>query len=102
MHHHPELTGQTVREVFEAERPKLVPYAGRFDGFHAVPASVSKTCLVHFDNNKYSVAASAAGRRGALAPPSCCSSHWQAKLAAEKRWKCRFCRTILPFATETS
>jgi len=44
------------------ERPKLVPYAGRFDGFHAVPASVSKTCLVRFDNNKYSVAASAVGR----------------------------------------
>jgi hypothetical protein len=39
-----------------------VPYAGRFDGFHAVPASVSKTCLVRFDNNKYSVAASAVGR----------------------------------------
>ncbi len=36
--------------------------AGRFDGFHAVPASVSKTCLVRFDNNKYSVAASAVGR----------------------------------------
>ena len=48
--------------MFEAERPKLVPYAGRFDGFHAVPASVSKTCLVRFDNNKYSVAASAVGR----------------------------------------
>src|ERR1700731_474594 len=61
-HHHPELTEQTVWEVFEAERPKLVPYAGRFDGFHAVPASVSKTCLVRFDNNKYSVAASAVGR----------------------------------------
>jgi hypothetical protein len=53
---------QTVWEVFEANRPKLVPYAGRFDGFHAVPASVSKTCLVRFDNNKYSVAASAVGR----------------------------------------
>jgi len=39
-----------------------VPYAGRFDGFHAVQASVSKTCLVRFDNNKYSVAASAVGR----------------------------------------
>jgi hypothetical protein len=26
----------------------------------------------------------------------------QAKLAAQKRWKCRFRRTILPFATETS
>jgi hypothetical protein len=48
--------------MFEAERPSLVPYAGRFDGFHALPASVSKTCLVRFDNNKYSVAASAVGR----------------------------------------
>src|SRR5438128_1474188 len=61
-HRHPELTEQTVWEVFEAERPKLVPYAGRFDGFHAVPASVSKTCLVRFDNNKYSVPAKAVGR----------------------------------------
>ena len=48
--------------MFEEERPKLVPYRGRFDGFHALPASVSKTCLVRFDNNKYSVAASAVGR----------------------------------------
>jgi Mu transposase, C-terminal domain len=61
-HRHPELTDQTIWDVFEAERPKLVPYTGRFDGFHAVPASVSKTCLVRFDNNKYSVAASAVGR----------------------------------------
>ena len=43
-------------------RPKLVPYRGRFDGFHALPASVSKTCLVRFDNTKYSVSASAVGR----------------------------------------
>jgi transposase len=62
VHKHPELAEQTVWEVFEAERPKLVPYAGRFDGFHTVPAVVSKTCLVRFDNNKYSVAASAVGR----------------------------------------
>ena len=61
-HRHPELSEQTIWEVFEAERPKLVPHAGRFDGFHAVPASVSKTCLVRFDNNKYSVAASTVGR----------------------------------------
>ena len=61
-HRHPELIEQTVWEVFEAERPKLVPYTGRFDGFHAVPAAVSKTCLVRFDNNKYSVAANAVGR----------------------------------------
>jgi transposase len=61
-HPHPERPDQTVWEVFEEERPKLVGYRGRFDGFHALPASVSKTCLVRFDNNKYSVNASAVGR----------------------------------------
>ncbi len=61
-HRHPEFRDRTVWESFEAERPSLVPYVGRFDGFHAVPASVSKTCLVRFDNNKYSVTASAVGR----------------------------------------
>jgi transposase len=59
---HPEFRDRTIWQAFEAERPALVPYAGRFDGFHAVPASVSKTCLVRFDNNKYSVAANAVGR----------------------------------------
>jgi transposase len=62
VHKHPEFPDQTVWSSFEAERASLVPYAGRFDGFHALPASVSKTCLVRFDNNKYSVAASAVGR----------------------------------------
>ena len=61
-HPHPERRERTVWEMFEAERPSLVRYAGRFDGFHAVPASVSKTCLVRFDNNRYSVAANAVGR----------------------------------------
>jgi len=61
-HRHPELRDRTVWEAFEAERPSLIRYAGRFDGFHAVPASISKTCLVRFDNNKYSVMASAVGR----------------------------------------
>jgi hypothetical protein len=59
---HPELRDRTIWEMFEAERPSLVPYRGPFDGFHAVTASVSKTCLVRFDNNKYSVSASAVGR----------------------------------------
>ncbi len=61
-HRHPEQHDRTIWEAFEAERPQLVRYAGRFDGFHAVPASVSKTCLVRFDNNRYSVAAGAVGR----------------------------------------
>jgi transposase len=61
-HKHPEMPDRTVWEVFEQERSKLITYPGRFDGFHAVPASVSKTCLVRFDNNKYSVASRAVGR----------------------------------------
>ena len=61
-HAHPEQSGRTIWEAFEDERPKLIAYRGRFDGFHALPASVSKTCLVRFDNNRYSVSASAVGR----------------------------------------
>src|SRR4051794_38130286 len=59
---HPEFRDRTVWSVFEAERPLLVACAGRFDGFHSTPAAVSKTCLVRFDNNKYSVPARAVGR----------------------------------------
>ena len=61
-HPHPVFKDRTVWQVFEDERPSLVGYRGPFDGFHAVPASVSKTCLVRFDSNKYSVAARAVGR----------------------------------------
>ncbi len=75
-HPHPEMRERTTWEVFEEERSSLAPYAGRFDGFHAVPASVSKTCLVRFDSeedqikvqwtfiltNRYSVDARAVGR----------------------------------------
>jgi transposase len=65
-HKHPEIADRTIWQMFEAERAHLVPVAhgstGRFDGFHAVTASVSKTCLVRFDNNKYSVSSHAVGR----------------------------------------
>lgn len=60
---HPELKDRTVWEVFEAaDRPALIAYRGPFDRFRALPASVSKTLLVRFDYNKYSVHAKAAGR----------------------------------------
>ena len=60
-HKHPEIDA-TVWQAFEAERAHLIAYRGRFDGFHATPVSVSKTCLVRFDSNKYSVMARAVGR----------------------------------------
>jgi transposase len=59
---HPEQTDRTIWQVFEAERAQLVPISSRFDGFRATQASVSKTCLVRFDSNKYSVASGAVGR----------------------------------------
>ena len=62
IHKHPELTDQTIWQVFEEERPRLVPIGRRFEGFHATTASVSKTCLVRFDNVRYSVASHAVGR----------------------------------------
>jgi transposase len=61
-HKHPELIDCTIWQAFEAERPHLVPISGPFDGFHAIQAPVSKTCLVRFDNNKYSVSSRAVGR----------------------------------------
>ena len=61
-HKHPELTDRTIWQAFEADRPQFVQITGPFDGFHATQASVSKTCLVRFDNNKYSVASRAVGR----------------------------------------
>jgi transposase len=59
---HPEFKDRTVFATFEAERAALVPYRGPFDGFHATTVAVSKTCLVRFDTNKYSVMAKAVGR----------------------------------------
>ena len=61
-HKHPEFKDQTIWKVFEAERASLIAVPGRFDGFHAVMASVSKTCLVSYDRNKYSVSSQAVGR----------------------------------------
>ena len=59
---HPEQTERTVWEVFEVERAALIAYRGRFEGFRVVAASVSKTCLVRFDGNRYSVMSKAVGR----------------------------------------
>ena len=63
---HPQQTDKTVWEVFEAERPSLIAYPGPFDGFHEVEVAVSKSSLVRFDHNRYSVAVKAARRTAQL------------------------------------
>ena len=59
---HPELKDRSVWDVFEAERPTLIDYVSAFDGFHEKTAAASKSCLVQFDRNRYSVAARAANK----------------------------------------
>jgi transposase len=59
---HPELKDRTILEVFEEERAALVPWQGPFDGYAETTVAVSKTCLVSFERNRYSVAAEAVGR----------------------------------------
>ncbi len=53
---HPEQRDKTVWEVFEAERASLIAYRGPFDGFREIEVAVSKSSLVRFDHNRYSVA----------------------------------------------
>jgi transposase len=54
-HPHPSLTGQSVWQVYEAERPHLIPLPPPFDGYAERPARVSPSSLVSFDRNRYSV-----------------------------------------------
>ena len=59
---HPEFKDRKVWDVHSEEKASLVPWTGPFDGFHETTAAASKTCLVRFDRNRYSVMAKAANR----------------------------------------
>jgi transposase/DNA-directed RNA polymerase subunit K/omega len=63
---HPEQTDKSVWQVFEAERASLIEYRGPFDGFREIEVAVSKSSLVRFDHNRYSVAVKAARRTAQL------------------------------------
>jgi hypothetical protein len=54
-HPHPDLKDQSVWQVFEAEKPQLIPLPPPFDGYAERPARVSPSSLVSFDRNRYSV-----------------------------------------------
>jgi len=62
MRRHPDNRECSIAEMLEAERTALVELRGAFDGFRETEAVASSTCLVNFDRNRYSVAATAAGR----------------------------------------
>jgi len=59
---HPEFKDRTVAEVWEEERQQLMSVPALFDGFVEHSKRVSSTCLITFENNRYSVPASFANR----------------------------------------
>jgi transposase len=63
---HPEFTERSVAEVFAEEKAKLMAYRGPFDGYREVQLRASKSCLVSFDRNRYSVASKAANQAVSL------------------------------------
>jgi hypothetical protein len=88
-HRHVDQPERTIWEMFEAERGKLVEYRGPFDGFHTVPASVSKTCTVRFDNNKYGAVDR---RRPPGRDPCVCRPHRHSSGRRDRRRACPLLR----------
>lgn len=58
---HRTLPG-SIADVWEAEKPALMPLPTAFDGYVEQSKRVSPTCLITFDRNRYSVPASFANR----------------------------------------
>ncbi len=58
---HGTLPG-SIADVWEAEKPALMPLPTMFDGFVEERKRVSPTCLITFDRTRYSVPASFANR----------------------------------------
>ncbi len=59
---HPENPEVTVWDVFQQEKTLLTPLQKPFVGFREKTVAVTRTCLINFDRNKYSVEARAVGR----------------------------------------
>jgi transposase len=59
---HPQDRRRTLSDYWQAERECLMETPAAFDGFVEHQKRVSSTCLITFDNNRYSVPASFANR----------------------------------------
>ncbi|WP_256858583.1 IS21 family transposase, partial [Solemya velum gill symbiont] len=59
---HPEDRRRTIGDYWQAEREHLMEAPAAFDGFIEYNKRVSSTCLITYDNNRYSVPASFANR----------------------------------------
>lgn len=59
---HPQDKQRTVSDYWQAEQACLMAVPSAFDGFVEFNKRVSSTCLITYDNNRYSVPASFANR----------------------------------------
>ncbi len=59
---HPEDKRRTIAELWQEEQKQLMPMPVMFDGFVEHSKRVSSTCLITFEQNRYSVPASFANR----------------------------------------
>jgi len=59
---HPEDKQRTIADYWQEEQEQLMPVPAMFDGFVEHTKRVSSTCLITFENNRYSVPASFANR----------------------------------------
>jgi transposase len=59
---HPNMSDQTIWDVYEAERACMIKLPPRFDGYAERPARVSPSSLVTYDRNRYSVNCGEVGR----------------------------------------
>ncbi|CDS55368.1 Mobile element protein [Polaromonas sp. CG9_12] len=60
---HPEYKQFSVQEMLAQELPEMIPMPAAFDGYVEREASVSSTCLVSVQRNRYSVPCEFAGQR---------------------------------------
>jgi len=63
---HPEDRRRTIFDYWQEERSHLMPLPAAFDGFVEYTKRVSSTCLITFEQNRYSVPASFANRAVSL------------------------------------
>ncbi|CDS54775.1 Mobile element protein [Polaromonas sp. CG9_12] len=84
---HPEYKQFSVQEMLAQELPEMIPMPAAFDGYVEREASVSSTCLVSVQRNRYSVPCEFAGQRVStrLYPTRICMVAGGAVVASHER-----------------
>jgi transposase len=86
---HPEFADKNVWEVYEEEKPYLRRQAVDFQGYVTEERRAGVRCLVHFDNNQYSVPCEYAGKRVSVRIYA-----WRVELAYEGKVVCEHKRSF--------